>query len=256
MRNISHHNGVQLINLLMLAIPCKIAHYLAMVETLRPLIHFDFDGTIVQTAPKYSLRNFRKYPLVPMQGFQDFFSGLHVEDGEGNPLIEIGRIISRRPNINQRRRVTSRSLLDCQLNGEFYDGYVCLEGSEEDKAKRVIEDSATIDKEKPGRVVGMIEDKPHKLGLEIVQHVLGNGEVHEPIVIGVVNHPEAGSRIEILEKTVVAQFGGKITVDHENDGIQFISHENGSFSLDVIQLGDYSEIAGSSFANRLLDYTF
>ena len=132
---------------------------------------------------------------------------------------------------------------------------MCLQGSEEDKAKRVVADAATT-KEKLGRVVGMIEDKPHKLGLEIVKHILGNGEVYEPIVIGVVNHPEAGSRIERLEKTVIAQFGGKVTVDRENVGVQFINHENGSFSLDVVQLGDYSEIAGSRFANRLLDYTF
>lgn len=239
----------------MLAMPCKIIHYLAMAENLRPVIHFDFDGTIVQTAPKYSLRNFRKYPLQPMPGFLDFFSGLHVEDDEGDPLIEIGSIISRRPNINQRRIVTRRSLQDCQLSGEFYDKYVCLQGSEEDKAKRVVADAATT-KEKLGRVVGMIEDKPHTLGLEIVNHILGNGEVYEPIVIGVVNHPEAGSRIERLEKSVIAQFGGKVTVDRENVGVQFINHENGSFSLDVVQLGDYSEIAGSRFANRLLDYTF
>lgn len=224
-----------------------------MAETsLPPIVHFDFDGTLVRIAEeKYSWQNFTKQNLPPVDGAVEFLHGLI------STRVDIGSIVSRRPDIWQRRRVTMESVVQAGLS-EFFDSYetLSLEGlvlpwwvSETRKAKRVLHDAEH-------RVTGMIEDKPHNLGLEMIRLMMKQGEVFEPIVLGVVDHPESESRVSRLVDGVRKEFGESVTVSEEDGSMQFVKHTGGSFALDVVLLEPFNFDSGQDFGNRLNDYDF
>ncbi len=218
--------------------------------SLKPIVNFDFDGTLVNIADeKNSWQNFTKSNLTPVEGARKFMQGLI------STSVEIGNIVSRRPDIWQRRRVTMRSIDQAGLSDIFYlNESLNLEGvvlpwwtSETRKAKRVLLDAEH-------RVTGMVEDKPHKLGLEMIKLMVKQGGVFEPIVLGVVDHPEAEARVTQLAECVLEDFGESVDITEGDGAMQFVKHSSGSFALDVVLLEPFSFAAGQDFGNRLNDY--
>lgn len=222
-----------------------------MADTAQPpIVHFDFDGTLVHISEeKYSWQNFTKQDLPPVECAKEFLLGLI------STRVDIGNIVSRRPNIWQRRSVTMRSIDQAGLS-DFFDSKetVSLEGlvlpwwtSETRKAKRVVGDAEH-------RVTGMIEDKPHKLGLEMIRLMMKQGGVFEPIVLGAVDHPEAESRVSKLADYVLKEFGKSVDITEDDGAMQFVKHSRGSFALEVVVLKPFSFEEGQDFGNRLNDY--
>lgn len=224
-----------------------------MSDKLSPVVHFDFDGTLVHLADKIvSLQNARKYPLPPVEGARGFIEGVKSQG------VALGSIISRRPEM--RERITAVSLRDTGLQGYFADPYmdVRLMGqlfpwwkSEANKAQEVARSAAV-------RVTGMVDDKPHKLGREMVNFMMAADaeQIFEPVVIGVADSPDAQTRISKLVDGVRDKFGDAVTIDEENGGIQFSKHSGGSFVLDVVMLEPFSFAVGAGFGQRLNDYNF
>jgi len=222
-----------------------------MIDKLSPIVHFDFDGTLVRVADrKYSRQNARKYPLQPVPGAIKFIEGFKSQG------VDLGSIISRRPEM--RERITRVSLRDAELQGYFPDSYMDIRlmgqlfpwwKSEANKAQEVVRSAAD-------RVTGMVEDKPHNLGHEMIKIMMAADaeQIFEPVVVGVVDHPDAEKRISKLVDGVRGEFGDTVTVDEENGGIQFSKHSGGSFLLDVVLLDPFSFAAGAGFGERLNDY--
>jgi hypothetical protein len=127
-----------------------------MTEFATPELWSDFDGTAVELAKKHQPRNWRKYPLQMIDGYDEFLEG--VSDGG----IKLSGIVSRRPNIKQRRRVTMRSIEENGLDRFFPEENVVLTGSEQSKAEFIL-------KQAECGVVVLADDKPHKIGSEILK---------------------------------------------------------------------------------------
>ena len=223
-----------------------------MSDKLAPIVHFDFDGTLVNLAgKKISWQNFTKVELEPVEHGVDFI------DGISSVGVEIGNVVSRRPGIEQRLSATEGSIARAGLS-KYFEGRskLSLEGiilpwslSESLKALRVIQDAGS-------RVTGMIEDKPHKLGLEMLRIMMIQGEVLEPLVLGVVDHPDAEKRVSKLVDAVRSEFDAGIIVSEEDRGFQFSRYTGGSFLLDVVMLEPFSFKTGVAFAERLNQFNF
>ena len=189
----------------------------------------DFDGTAVELAGKMDPRNWLKYPLPMIPGYTDFLDG--VEEGE----VDIAGVVSRRPNIWPRRVVTERSIAQLGLSEYFEGSHIHLAGSEIKKAGIVVARSIYAD-------VGLVDDKPHRVGVEMIR-VLEQFGLPAVVKLGAVAH--AGRTAYLDELKYRAEFAGA-AVDESHDG-QF-NIAVGESTLRVVELEPYSFEAGQQFA--------
>ena len=217
-----------------------------MSTSTRPILHTDFDGTAVEIAT--GIANARKYPLVGIPGFRSFIEGVS-ETG-----VQIGQIVSRRPDdfFGQRRRVTERSVEDMgmadffghpssiYLAGKFTISEIWKKESERLKAGYV----ASFARD---RVVGMIDDKPHKVGTELISSLEDLDVNPRTVLLGVVKHAKS---IEYMTRLWQSAEDRRHRVEELTGGLGF-RISNQSFELDVFQLPEYSFEAGQAFGSML-----
>lgn len=216
----------------------------------------DFDGTAVAIASKADPRNWSKYPLRGLDGYVDFLEGV------ASTGAHFDGVVSRRPNILPRRLATHRSISKIGM-GHLIEkpATVVLTGSEAAKAQLI----ATQSQE---RTIGLIDDKPHRVGVELLK-ILNKGVDEQPVrpvvVIGAVNRPGSRESIYRLE-----DFAHRLNRDYDSqDDVKFftedsyfgtnlllphrtLGYENTSFRLDVFSLAPYSHEAGVEFGEYLL----
>jgi hypothetical protein len=209
----------------------------------------DFDGTAVELVGKLNPRNWLKYPLAGIPGYREFLEG--VQEGG----VDVDRVVSRRPNIPPRRLVTARSIADLGLQRFFPDSdSMVLAWSETGKASFVVEEA------QKGRPVGMIDDKPHRVGpalLSAMREVpLESGWRRiSPITLGVVNHERSEEYMMDFIEGVQEQYDeiGISVTERVNDHSFALRPADYRFRLNVVGLPEYSAQAGEAFAQRLLD---
>ena len=198
----------------------------------RPQVWSDFDGTAVELTGAINPRNWLKYPLDLMHGYPDFLRGVQDEG------VEVAGIVSRRPEL--RRWVTNRSIKVLGLDEFFWHpDQINLVGSERKKGQFVVEKSQLAP-------VGMLEDKPHKIGAVLLKELIKNPE-EQSVVLGVPPNIEAYESVGRLVKEAETA-GAKII--RNSDGTINIAGE--SFRLGVVLLQHYSKDAGKDFAQRVL----
>jgi hypothetical protein len=215
------------------------------MSELAPALWSDFDGTAVEKLnpknPRHWPRNIAKYPLAGIEGYADFLKGAQASG------VEIGGVVSRRPNIFVRRLATVHSIRKLGLVDYFPRGeHLALEGSEEAKAKFVARQSRQ-------RVIGVLEDNPQKLGVEIMKVLGDNDDVPavppHSILLGVVHHPKSQKCMgELADKA------GPAATDLASqlqpaDGFTI---RTGSLNMHVVKLQPYSQIAGEDFGQQLV----
>ena len=206
----------------------------------------DFDKTAV-AGPTNMIRRMRKYPLGPMVGYNDFIRGA-INGG----LIFKG-IVSRRPNIAQRRRVTMSSIADHDLV-ELAEGEVILTGDEDKKATFIVNQA------RQHGIAVLLDDKPHEVGESIVgalrlnlvvernmqSRIPGRDITPVRVVIGAVNHRKTYDNINELIDLVGNNF------DSIADTRERVTFSNPDYSLDVFHLPEYSLAAGYNFAKTVI----
>lgn len=211
---------------------------------LAPELWSDFDGTAVVKKGKFNRHNWRKYPLPLIPGYVDFMRGIQSHD------LQVAGIVSRRPDMSQRRRVTARSIAELGLD-EFFASpeQIVLKGSEEAKGHFVLERS----RKKP---VALIDDRPDKFGT-VVLDALSDPEAQtnedgHTIVVGVVQHKRSWDRTMRLLQYArdldnpslrVEEFATRTNL--VVGGIRLCTDQ---LDLKIIQLPEYSVKAGDSFA--------
>ncbi len=218
--------------------------------------HSDADGTAFEKihwgpkeirqkgAGKYTLdlaRNMAKYPLGMVEEYPAFLRGVRAGG------LVVGSLVTRRPDRLPRRMATKRSISDHGLGGFFYgDKRAIHAGSEYGKGVFLAQE-ATAD-----GIVAFTDDRPERVGLELVKafrDVPSNGfERH--VVIGAVNTKERESRLDQLF-TAAETMGMVDTLDGSDGGICIAGQ---GFSVEVVKLAPYSEVAGKSFANAVIEY--
>lgn len=201
----------------------------------------DFDGTAVEIVPKWNPRNWTKYPLKMVPGYADFIRGA-IDGG-----LENGGIVSRRAEW-ARKGVTDRTIRQLGLTSFFGDSkMVYLAGSETTKAKAVVYRASKV-------AVGVIDDKPHKIGVELVRELtertVYNRRRYNPIVLGVVNHTSSEEYTDRLQVALGEVDGVCIDTDVAGDTFTVYGPrlEAAQFMLRVVQLGPYTLEAGQRFA--------
>lgn len=205
-----------------------------------PVLWSDFDGTAVEIARRTQPRNWSKYPLPMVQGYADFLQG--ASDGG----VEIGGVVSRRPDIFVRRYATMRSVSRLGLQQFFPDkSQLVHAGTEQAKGAFVAHQAET-------RVVGMLEDRPHLLGavlLGIFNEAVSSKRPHYPIVMGVVARGALSQGyVKRLEGLVAETPDSETTQTHTGFILQ-----NEYTCLEVESLQAYSHMAGVQFAQKLHD---
>lgn len=215
------------------------------MSELAPRLWSDFDGTAVGIVSKSNPRNWSKYPLPAIEGYADFLRGVQSTG------VEIAGVVSRRPDIFIRRMATARSITKLGFSEFFtHPDQIVHKGSEEAKGRFVAEQSRET-------AVGMLEDKPHKLGAvmlgalsEQVQHP---ELTHKSILLGVVNHSRSQEYIERLAVAANALTGDDISVSETGPTTAVgLSVEADGFSMNVVQLPIFSQFAGRDFGQQLL----
>lgn len=209
-----------------------------MANPKSPEVWSDFDGTAVGLVPKHDPRNWAKYWLKMVDGYIDFLDGVR----EGG--VEVAGVVSRRPKVG-RSLVTARSIVKLGMDTHFPGpNHVVLAGSETRKAQHLVDRAADHD-------VGMIDDKPHRLGPEMLD-LLVQVEPHEvqldapgrrQIVLGAVNHPRSQEYFERFAEHAAARNDVAMA---EKDGNLHI--RGGAFDMLVVPVQPYSVEAGVAFA--------
>ena len=206
-----------------------------------PKLWSDFDGTAVAIAKKTNPRNWSKYPLPGIEGYADFLRGV------SSTGVEIAGVVSRRPDFFIRRMATARSIAKLGY-GEFFPRpeQIVHRSSDEAKGRFLAEESRAA-------TIGMLEDKPHKLGailLGALSAAVQPAEIpHNPILIGVVSHKDSQRHIGELARQ--AELGGlKVTETGPMTAIG-MDIKTDHFALQVVQLRPYSVYSGEDFGNRL-----
>ncbi len=215
-----------------------------------PRLWSDFDGTAVVIARKSDPRNWSKYPLRGLAGYSDFLKGVQSTG------VEIAGVVSRRPDIFIRRMATARSITKLGFANFFSRSeQIVHKGSEAAKGRFIAEQSRQT-------TVGMLEDKPHKLGailLGALTEPLQHPEAtHHPIVLGVVSHGRSQEYIERLVEQAKARTTGDLFVTEFASGVgpaAIIGFrlEAEALTLHVTPLQPYSEDAGAAFGHKLLE---
>ncbi|HEY5668096.1 MAG TPA: hypothetical protein VIR03_02920 [Candidatus Saccharimonadales bacterium] len=221
-----------------------------MSET-SPELWSDLDGTAVVKLSKLNPRNWLKYPLGAIAGYEDFVRGV------GKAGVRMGGIVSIRPDILPRRLVTRRSMRQHGYDQLFpRSDQVILAGSEAEKARHLIERS----REAP---VCMIDDNPQHIGEALVTAMLAKPGRY-PILLGAVDNPQNEHRYSRFsghvdwvnawgpdkEKIRVERFMpegmlGKLDMPGMHVGI-------GAAALHFVQLPPYSAEAGQAFGGMML----
>lgn len=211
-----------------------------------PRVRFlsDFDGTAVRKYPKRNLRSWSKYPLAGIPGYADFVAGVQ-ETG-----ISLDGVATVRKKW-LRRFVTERSVLKLGYGDIIFPGSVRYAGNEEEKGRMIANET------KRG-VVGMIDDKPHKIGKVLLAH-LAEGETDAPIVLGVVEHKRTEKYLGKLLQHARSEPGLRVferqsfvPEGREGNTIGF-TVDNGQQSLHVVRLGAYQTSTGRAFGRTLLN---
>jgi hypothetical protein len=223
-----------------------------MKEVVRPSLWSDFDGTAVKVLSKADPRNWAKYPIPKIDGYFNFLYGVRSMG------VDVAGIVSRRPDILPRRIVTARSIAKLGLR-EFFKSpeQIVLTGSEAKKGAFVAEKSKAT-------TVGLIDDKPHRVGPEILNKLLEEepderqplSEQARRVALGVVSHPKSTEYTERFIDGVREQTDetGIKVVERSNDHVFFLHGPNYGFELSVVQLEPYSMYAGDVFATHLQDF--
>src|SRR5262245_18175853 len=112
----------------------------------------DLDGTAVALARGVDPRRMTKYPLLPIRAYAGFLSDV-VSTG-----VELAVVVTRRPNLRVRRWATTRSIANLGYS-EFFPrpDQIVHTGGEKAKGEFLAQESRSA-------AIGMLEDKPHKLG--------------------------------------------------------------------------------------------
>ncbi len=209
-------------------------------QRLSPEVLFDLDGTLANL-PTSVFGKMTKAGLTSVLGGPRFIRGLESTG------VEIGPIASRRPEL--RRGVTERFVTRAGLSqwfGNVEDVQLCgnlsprnFGQSERDKA-RVVHAHAY------DRAVGMIEDKPNKLGAELLD-LLATLAAPKPILLGAVG-PDAERRtIALINSSVAKQFD----ITPTQEGALF---EMGQATLEVVAIPKMDYYSGQNFGEHLLHY--
>lgn len=208
-----------------------------------PEVWSDFDGTAVETVGIANPRNWLKYPLAMIAGYSDFLSGINVSGSQ------VAGVVSRRPDIFPRRLATHLSMYDHDINRVLKNNVV-LTGSESKKGLFVAHKAMNT-------VVGLLEDKPHRIGVEVVKALsatVGEYEVAE-VVIGVPQEDDAFDKIARFERQMCQkrdEFGlGFIGTDLDSKNVTI--YGEGGFTVRVMPLEGYSFESGTSFGSHLVD---
>lgn len=223
------------------------------MSEIQPRLWSDFDGTAVEKLSKKNpwqwRRNLLKTKLKGLPGYGSFLQGVESVG------VEIAGVVSRRPEVWPRRGNTMRSIAELGIGNYFDAAKVVLTGSEEAKGQFVLEQSRIS-------TIGMLEDKPHKLGAvllgaltEPAQHL----EVpRHPILLGVVSHSRSQEYIErLVEQADAKTIGGLHVTESSCGGGRATSTsfrlETEFLNLHVTPLQPYSEQAGEAFGRAILD---
>ena len=152
------------------------------------LLNSDCDGTAVEKFPLWHPRNALKYPLPAREGYLDFLRGFQSAGGE------IGKLITVRPEW-LRSWVTTRTIGRTGLS-EFFDprDVVYTNNDERDKARCAMNGFL--------RPIAFIDDKPHKVGLEIAHELSGRDIGAQRITLGVAPMLEAVKPLEFMRLTM------------------------------------------------------
>ena len=218
-----------------------------MSESIQRKVWSDFDGTAVKLAGRAKPRHWLKYPLASIEGYTDFLGGLQAGG------VDVAGVVTRRPNILPRRIVTNRSIGKLGLSS-FYskEEQVVLTGSESRKAE-FIADKAL------GTVVGLIDDRPHRVGPEIVRALSANQHrsLRSVVMLGVVDQPKASQYLvqfgEMISQEMKTYDLEYVTSDAADDGAALqIQGPDNRYKLVVVPLQPYSSHAGESFAEQIL----
>lgn len=209
----------------------------------------DFDGTIIESIPTNNIGNWMKRPMGGIKDYRHFLDGIRFSD------VSVEGIISRRPSTLPWRLLTDFSMAGQRLEGFFNDPTVHLLAAEHAKAEWLVERSRE-------RVVGVVEDRPHRLGASILKSLVSvpkDVEWH-PIVIGAVPHYWTDTFfckfLESTEHLAGAGYDIQTTISTfraVESRKAAISVEAENFRLDVVPLPKYSERAGIVFGKYLRD---
>lgn len=200
----------------------------------------DFDGTIIESIPTNNITSWMRRPMGGIAGYEDFLRGIQLAE------VSVEGVISRRPDSDLWQYFTQRSMARQGLGGYFRDATVHLLASERAKAEWVIDRSRD-------RVVGIIEDRPHRLGASLLGLLtsMPDDVVRRPIVVGAVQH--SGTDLFFEKFLGQAEYLAGAGHDIETTLNSFravdtnkvaISVEAENFRLDVVPLPKYSERAG------------
>lgn len=212
-----------------------------------PELWSDFDGTgvhVVESRTGLPLqfaypRNWAKWPLKGIEGYSEFLKGVQ-ESG-----VNIAGVVSRRQT--WRRGVTRSSMAKLGVSDLLPD--VQLLKTEEAKGRFVAQRTTS-------GVVGMLEDKPHKLVPEIVQGMLVSAtrnleltDGRKNLVLGVVDHSKSEDRIAKVKDFLTRRPSWIQDVQDWGDGglESRGTSLTGHFGLLITPLEPYSREAGQSF---------
>lgn len=226
-----------------------------MLERATPEVLFDLDGTLIHLAERpYGVQNALKYPMYAKPEAHRFIQGI------ASTGTDIGPIISRRPRFG-RTMLTRRTMRDTGLSRWFSaKSDIQLAGSihpakfkqsEELKAQRVLEHSKR-------RVVGMVEDKPDKLGRLLLNGLVKRRATNEPLIIGVAPSDRAPARTDQLID--FAMTNGWSVSEHAETPYQMpgyeITHSRSGIDLlvKVVQVDPFDFNTGVQFGTQLQYY--
>jgi hypothetical protein len=208
-----------------------------------PKLWSDFDGTAVKKYSARNPRNWSKYPLPGIDGYSDFLQGVK------NTGVEFGGVVTIRKEL-VRSGATNRSIKKLGYRSLIGPDSVVYAGNETNKGKFVAEKSIET-------TVGMIDDKPHKLGKFILGALIDSVQQpetqHNPIVLGVVAHEKSLEYIDRLAGYITELPSGIITLEEQTNTGFIVKADR--FSLQVTPLQPYTEQAGEAFGQLLVDQT-
>lgn len=207
------------------------------VENPVPRAWFDLDGTIIQIAS--GVRNMTKSSRIPLvEGIGDFAQG--VREG----CVSIDGIVTRRRPL-WRNGVTRRTVNRYGLREMLgRDIQVKLTSDEPKKGAFLVARSLE-------RPIGMIEDRPQRLGGVLLGALTAETatDASYSITIGVVPHDSAAERIEELSQVAMAL--PNVAYAENDYGGFVVRGETFQNGLHVVALGGYTRQEGQIFAQTL-----
>lgn len=218
-----------------------------------PRLFLDNDGTI---GSGFDPRNLPRHFLRGMPGLNDFLVGVRLPQGsEYDPeaRVEVAGILTMRPPIF--KCLTSFEVRRYGLSEYFPNtNQLVHTGSDRVRARFLVTQSNTAR-------VGIVEDGPHRLAPKIL-NVLATRQnlcvvAERSILLGVVEHTKSRVYTKKFLDWTWRNFGSSAIgeFDYEmDDNPSSVGHcvKIGSATLDVVQLGKYSQAAGERFGRRLI----